>query len=261
MPGPTTRIPLGTFDSYSLFIGVAIVLSMALGAALAWRRHGVPPGKLADAGLLALTGGLALARALHILIHWDYFQKHQAEITQFSAGGLDARGAILGALLGLMLAARWRRVPWRVLTDAAALALPLIALGAWLGCAAAHCAYGAEVGNLSNYPDWLVWEERDLSNTILPRYAVQRLGLAISALTLLLIALLAWRGWLHGRRAGLALMAAASGWFGLGFLRGDPVPNLAGLRVDQWLDLALVSLGLLLAAWPGAPGSRTQPDA
>jgi prolipoprotein diacylglyceryltransferase len=54
------------------------------------------------------------------------------------------------------------------------------------------------------------------------------------------------RGVLTGRRFWLILTLMSLSMFFIGFLRGDSVPILAELRLDQWLDLALGLTGLIL---------------
>jgi phosphatidylglycerol:prolipoprotein diacylglycerol transferase len=206
---------------------------------------------VADVALAALVAGLVLGRLAHVALNVVYFRDHPGEILQFQSGGLNWHGALLGALLASWLAARLRRVPFEALLGAAALALPLIAFAGWWGCGAAHCAYGAEVENLSHYPGVVAWEEQDIFNLTAPRFAVQPLGMMLAAALLGLAALLTWRGWLAPRRRfGVILVMLAAGMFGLGFLRGDYALDFGGLRADQWLDLALILLGLVMVGWP-----------
>jgi hypothetical protein len=81
-----------------------------------------------------------------------------------------------------------------------------------------------------------------------PRFATQRVGLAWSALALLLV----WgaqrgqgRRWPAGGLGAYALSLVALGAFGLGFTRGDPTPLIAGYRADV-VGSALVLLGATL---------------
>ncbi|MDL1902993.1 hypothetical protein FBR02_19770 [Anaerolineae bacterium CFX9] len=45
-----------------------------------------------------------------------------------------------------------------------------------------------------------------------------------------------------GRRFWLALALFSAGMFIIGFWRGDSLPILYGLRLDQWLDGLLLSM-------------------
>ena len=85
-----------------------------------------------------------------------------------------------------------------------------------------------------------------------PRYNTPLMGLLLALAALLLTGLLFRRGWLRGRRFWLTLLLLAAGTFLIGFLRADSVPLWAGLRSDQWLDLAV----MLACAWPLWRGRR-----
>lgn len=239
-----SQIILGpwTFTTYSLALTLGILLAGALLVAPAPRPA---LGRRIDAALLALVLGLIGARLLHVVLHWDYFFNRLDETLRIEAGGLDGRGAILGAVLGLAWGARWSGLALRPLLDRAALALPLLALVGWWACGAAACAYGYEVATRADYPAWLTWEARDIYGLIAPRFAVQPLGMGLAGALLGLLLLLTGMGWLRGRRFWLALLLYALGSFALGFLRADDVLFFAGLRAEQALDLWLAGLALV----------------
>lgn len=233
MPGLTVTVGPFSASTYNLLVSIAAVLSMAVFMWRARAKTGARLNHLADACVAALIAGLIASRLLHVGLNWVYFQDHTAEILQFRSGGLNWHGAVLGGIIGLYAATRWHRLAYMDVLDAAAFTLPIIAFAAWWGCGAAHCSFGAEVDNLSNYPGWLVWEERDLSNTIAPRYAVQPIGMALSGVVLfLLISIRQLRGLF-----AVALLLMTAMMFGLGSLRGDDTLMVAGLRADQWLDV------------------------
>lgn len=241
--------PYLRFGPLALHSYTALIMLAAAAAAFILLLR-APPGRRApraDAALAALAGALLGGRALHVLLHWSYFAYHTAEIPQIQAGGLSWQGALLGGLLGLAAAARWRGLSLRTLLDDLAPALPLLALGGWAGCQLAHCAYGQEVATLAAYPPLLVHEGPDVFGLVAPRYHTQLIGLAAAALLLTFTALLFWRGWLAGRRFWLLLALLALLMFALAFLRGDEALQLAGLRADQWLDLAIFTTGVILA--------------
>ena len=242
MPPLFTSIGPFSLHTYTLWVGLAIGAALAL-AALNRRDRA---GAVLDCGLLALAAGVIGARAVHVGLHWDYFVQHADEIARLRAGGLAWAGAVIGGLGGLALGARWRRISLMGLLEALTPALPLIGLAAWWGCWATGCAYGAEVATLADHPGWLVSEAPDIYGIIAPRYHTQLYGAAGSLALLLLTALMIGRGWLKGRRFGLLLALTALLSFGVGFWRADAAPVAAGLRADQWLDLLLLGLGLIL---------------
>jgi prolipoprotein diacylglyceryltransferase len=260
MPPPLTSIGPLTIQTYTLLIGIGIVTGVGIAVLAGWLRGAAPVGRVVDVALVAMAGGLLLGRALHVALHWVYFRDNTGEILRFTAGGLSWHGALIGALLGLWLAVRVRRLDLPRLLDDLAPSLPLLALMAWWGCGAARCGYGAEVDNLAHYPALLVWEVQDIFNMRAPRFATQPLGMMFSGALLALTLLITVRGWLRGRRFWLTLALLAAGMFALGFLRGDYAEIVVGLRADQWLDLLLLVTGLGMMLRPArrlSPGAVT----
>ena len=233
--------------TYPTLLGAALVIAFGL---LLWLTRG-QASILArfDAGLGALLGAVIGARLGHVLLNGAYFRQHVEEAWNLRAGGLDWHGAVLGGLVGLLLVARWRRVPLRPVLDGLALAVQLIGLSGWAGCLALPCAYGAEVWTLADFPGWVVSERPDLFNSVVPRYNTQVFGLALGAALFALVALLVGRGWLRGMRLWPVLALTGAGMFVIGFFRGDGAPGpLPNLSWDQALDLGVIALSLILAA-------------
>ncbi len=231
-------------------IGYSTLLSVTvLGTCLSivWAAPRGQRARVVDALLVGLLTALLLGRALHVAVHWAYFQDHTGEIAQLGAGGLSWQGAAWGALLGSGAAAWGRGVRWAGFFTGLALAAPVIGWAAWVGCQQALCAHGAEVSTLADYPAWLVVEARDSFGLYAPRYNTHLLG-AGGMLVWGLMVVAARRRLPPSALLGLSLIGVAIGSLLLGFLRGDVVPFVGGLRVDQWLDLAvaLTGAGLIL---------------
>lgn len=225
------RIPV-----YSLMLTLALVIALVL----SFRRAPYCRAQIIDAGIGALFGAVIGARLEYVALSWDYFAAHVDEITRWDAGGLGWHGAVIGGLVGVWLIGRWRGVDPRWMRARFAWVIPLVALGAWIGCAAAGCGYGREVDTLANYPDWLVWEARDVYGNLAPRYSTARFGVIVGLIAAGIGLLV--RG---GERRFWALLAVVSaGMFAIGFARADASPMVAGLRVDQLLDT-------LMFVWAG----------
>jgi phosphatidylglycerol---prolipoprotein diacylglyceryl transferase len=240
---PTISLLTFTFNTYTFLVGVSLLISV--GIILRDTRNRLPPARAIDVCIGAMIGGLLVARAEHVLVHWNYFASHTEEILNFKAGGLNWHGAVLGGLCGAWLAGKLRGI--RLLVDSFALALPIIAFGAWRGCEAVACAYGAEVQNLSAYPDLLVWEGSDIYGLVYPRFHTQYVGMMLAVALLVLSGFLRWRKILVGRQFTLILLLFSLGMFVIGFLRGDEVPMLGFLRLDQLLDLSTPLFGVFVA--------------
>src|SRR5690606_34582458 len=117
----------------------------------------------------------------HVLLALAYFKDHVGEAFSLRAGGLSWHGALFGGLLGAWLVARWRRLPFRPVADALALAWPLGVIAVWAGCLASACGYGAEVWTLAAYPEWMVSEAPDVFGVVVPRYNAGQFGLGLGA--------------------------------------------------------------------------------
>jgi phosphatidylglycerol:prolipoprotein diacylglycerol transferase len=230
-------------QTFTVALALAIITSIGIGIARRPGRYGA----VADACIGALIVGLVAARAGHVLLNWEHFAFNAREILRLHAGGFDWHGALMGGLLGLYLVGRARRVDVPRLLDALTWALPLLMMAGWWGCAAANCAYGAEVDNLSNYPGWLVAERPDVYGIPAPRYHTQQFGFILGLIGLAFTVLLFWRRWFMGERFWLVLTLLSAGMYAIGFTRGDFAVVIAGWRADQWFDLGVLLLcGLML---------------
>ncbi|MCX6070571.1 MAG: prolipoprotein diacylglyceryl transferase, partial [Chloroflexi bacterium] len=165
-----------------------------------------------------------------------YFASHLAEAFTFSAGGLSWVGGALGAMAGLAAFAALRRAPVWALADSLALPAALLAAVSWGGCLMDGCAYGRPLpsGSASLFAS-------DFFDSRLARWPTQAVGLlSCFALVLGLLALEP-----RSVRPGLlaCLTIAALGLLGmaLSFSRGDPVPLLAGVRLD-FIGTAIVAV-------------------
>ncbi len=268
MPEILDPINLERLPQYTVLLAVGIVVS--IGFLLWWMRGTYLTGRIIDVCLSGGVLGVIAARAFHVALNWAYFSDNTAEITRLRAGGLDWHGAVIGALLGMWLMAKVRRMDFQPLLLPLTVVLPFMGLMGWRGCYEAYCSYGAEVDNLSNYPSWLVWEARDIYNMIAPRYRTQQIGMGVSMTLLALVTLyFAVRIYAHFRKSDvplgdlltrphnwaktisptifwLILALFSAGMFGIGELRGDFAEIMLGLRADQWLDVAFIVFALLM---------------
>ncbi len=241
--------------TYTLFLDIAILAGLGLLAWTGWRRHQRPAAWI-DAGLGALAGGVILGRLGHVALHWVYFNNHRAEIFELWRGGLDWHGAVLGGLIGFVLVAFWRKVPIFAALDVIAIGLPLGAALTYTGCLMVSCGHGREVEALSSYPWLLAAELPDLFGVIAPRLASQTYGIAWSLFLVGLSLLLSRNLKKSGMSFFIVLGLLAMGAFAIGFTRGDLVPMIGPLRLDQVLDLTMIvpaAAGVLFSARPEHP--------
>ncbi len=246
-----TQLLFWSIPTFRLTVAIAILTSIGVGV---YRQRS--RGRVIDAYLGALVVGILGARLFHVGLNWDYFTENTAEIWQIEAGGLDWHGAVLGALLGLVLVthtqlliARWRPnnalpLSFNQLITTLTPALPLVGLGGWVGCLAAGCGYGKEVDSLANYPRWAASELVDVFGIVAPRYNTPYFGIVLCLLGILLV--IALRRWQDARRFWLVLVVMSMGMFGVGFFRADHTLGAFGLRGDQMLDLITALWGMIV---------------
>lgn len=259
-----TQIAFWSIPTFRLAIGIAILLSLAVGL---YRQQ--PRGHVLDVYLGALVLGILAARLFHVALNWDYFTDNRAEIGVISAGGLDWHGAVLGGLMGaaLVLWLQKRITRWLVrhhltepvvrpmsfMTLLPSLTLPLIGLGGWVGCLAAGCGYGKEVDSLANYPRWMTSELVDVFGILAPRYNTPYFGMALCLGGFLLVLMfMRWRrtsptNALNHRHFWGVLAFLSLGMFIIGFYRADHSTLIYGLRADQVLDVITGLWSLILA--------------
>ena len=234
---PTLSFGALTLNTFTFVFGAALLLG---GGSVIRRAPASQRFAVTDMLIGGLVGALILARIEHVLLNWAHFSTYRGEIPQISAGGLEWHGALAGAALGMLLVSRWRNRAPAPVVDSLTMLLPLLALALWWGCWSSACNYGREVTTMAGFPDWLVWDGRDIYGIYAPRFHTQLLGMATSITLLLLTALMFLRGWLVQRRFWLVLTLLSASFFVIAFLQGDDAIRWNGLRVTQVLDLIVL---------------------
>lgn len=223
--------------------GFSVIIALSASLGLGWTAVRTTPRQAletVDNGLVALTGALLGGRLGYVFVHWTYFQDHALEFFQFWSGGLSGSGALIGACLAVLLVSLVvHQHPGKVADHLLPLGAALVA-GAWLACWISGAAYGSQTNA------WWGLPSTDELGFFARRVPVQALGV---------LAALAWYALLESRQNMLAQLppgSTSTAWligtalvlFGLSFMRGDPAPILAGLRLDAWVDLAVVTFAL-----------------
>ncbi len=107
-------------------------------------RENINPDYVLEAVMVAAVSGLFGARALYIILNWDYYSGRlfSSFFTQFE--GLSFYGGFLGGIIMLAVWSRWRKVGFLKLAD---LAAPYLILGygfGRIGCFLNGCCFGKE---------------------------------------------------------------------------------------------------------------------
>ena len=229
-----------TIGSFSLrWYAVMVLLAIAF---LVWwsayfaHKQGYNKDFVLGAALWAIPLGIIGAKLVHVVDDLSYYVAHPVDIV--SPGGFAIFGAILGAMLGLYIHCRLRRVPFAPLADLAAPGIILAQAIGRVGCTINGCCYGVP----SSLPWAVVWTH---PNTYAP------LGIAVHPTQvyellwdLLVFAILWWL--LRGRlKPSGSLFAAYLALYSLGsflirFLRGDVNYFVGILNEGQFISLLVL---------------------
>ena len=232
-------LDLGVSDAYPWILALGALISFLWLIFQPSERESEATASI-DAGLIALLAGLLGARIGYVATHWNYFSARPEEAAFFWQGGLSWSAGAVAALIALALYAMFSRRSIRSLIDELAIPAVIVASAAWLGCLIDRCAYGLKAAASPLTPP-----TPDMIGNIAPRWPTQTIGLLLS---LVAVGVLYWLSNLDlrpGILGALALSIVALIALALAFTRGDPMPALAGLRMDGLSSAALLSLGLV----------------
>ncbi len=113
--------------------GILMATAIGVGFWLAHREaraEKLPADDILRVAQWAVMAGLIGARLYEVIFNWDYYGQYPAKIIAVWEGGLAIHGGlIVGPLVGVYLARRWRVPIWRSLDVAA----PSIAIGQAIG--------------------------------------------------------------------------------------------------------------------------------
>jgi phosphatidylglycerol---prolipoprotein diacylglyceryl transferase len=124
---------------YGIMVVLAVVAIIALSVIEA-RRLRVPDEHIYNVALWGIIGGILVSRLLHVIDKWDYYIANPRQILGFE--GLTIYGAVLGALIAVVIYCRVKKISFWQLGD-------IIAPGAIVGqaigrvgCLLNGCCYG-----------------------------------------------------------------------------------------------------------------------
>ena len=113
--------------------GILMATGIGLGFWLAHREavaEHLPADEILRAAQWGVIAGLIGGRLYEVIFNWDYYGRYPAKIIAVWEGGLAIHGGlIVGPLVGVWLARRWRLPVWKSLDVAA----PSIVLGQAIG--------------------------------------------------------------------------------------------------------------------------------
>ena len=131
MSVPFSQKLFGVVPLYSVMIVAGMVTAYFLLAAEC-KRRALPSDTAVDCTLVTIPCGVIGARLYYVLFSWPQYAQNPLHIFAIWEGGLAIYGGIIGGILGLILYAKKKKLPFFTLTDAI---LPCVliaqAIGRW----------------------------------------------------------------------------------------------------------------------------------
>jgi phosphatidylglycerol:prolipoprotein diacylglycerol transferase len=116
---------------YGIIIGIGILAGLYVAMKLA-KRYGVDETLYPDFLVYALIISVICARLYYVIFSWDEYKDNLWKIFRFREGGLAIYGAVIGAVITLIIFSKRRKVDFWKFADTAAPGLILgQAIGRW----------------------------------------------------------------------------------------------------------------------------------
>jgi len=239
---------------YGILLAVGVVVASWM-TERRWVRWGRDRHDWQDVVVWIVIGGVVGARLYHVATDSEKFRGDWLRVFEIWKGGLSIWGVVAGGLIAVVVVCRVKHLPTFLLTDAIAPGLLAAqAIGRW--------------GNWFNQelfgePTKLPWGlEIDVLNrpagfarftTFHPTFLYE------SLYCLALLGLLLWveRRWRlrTGQLTALYLATYCFGRFWLENLRIDDAKLVGPLRVNAWVSLLVMLVGIGWFLWAGRHGS------
>lgn len=237
-------ITVGGFEiyTYGFFVALAAVVSYIL----ATRRavsFGISISDITDLFFLVFVAGILGARFLYVAQHLDEFEGRLWHILSLREGGLVWYGGFLGATLGGVSLALFRRWPIFRLCDLAAPIIPLAHGLGRIGCFFNGCCYG----RITSSANGVIFAGD--SDYRLPTQLYEAGFLFMLSALLFILPARRREGQLFFLYVGFYSIAR----FILEFFRGDQLA-LWSLTLPQWTSLVLATGALFFYLRSGAKG-------
>src|SRR5690606_12195917 len=98
--------------TYGVLLAAAYLLGLQLAVSRA-KRRGIDATKVMDLGIWIIIAALVGAKALLIVVDWDYYSRNPGEMFSiFRSAGVFYGGLVVATLTGLSLIRRYRLPVW-----------------------------------------------------------------------------------------------------------------------------------------------------
>ncbi|MEP6917583.1 MAG: prolipoprotein diacylglyceryl transferase [Acidobacteriota bacterium] len=250
-----------TLYTYGVLLAAAYLLGLQFAVVRA-RARSLDPTQVMDLGIWIIISALAGAKLLLLLVEFDKYRSHPAEITNLLRSGGVFYGGLIAALGVALWYMRRHKMPMWTVTDVFA---PGIALGhvvGRMGCLFAGCCFGR--------PTTMPWamtfhDEYALANAgtplNVPLHPTQLYEAGAELLILGLLLASERRGRpFPGRTFWGYLLLYAVSRFVIEFYRGDARGMIGGFSTSQFISILIVPIAigmLVLLSRRDAPGPQT----
>lgn len=263
MPAPYSPfvIPGLPLRWYSTLIVIGIFVAIWL-TRREFARRGYAPDLVDDFAYAAVPLGIIGARLYHVFTTLDVYARDPLAALQIWNGGLGIYGAVIAGALGVLLVARWRRVPFGVVVDSTAPGLILAqAIGRWGNY------FNQEIFGPPTSLPWGLFVDPEYRPAIYaaaerfhPTFLYESLWNVLVGLLLLWCSRRFWRVWRPGTLALLYVAAYSLGRFALENLKVDEVLYLGGFRFNLFTSLfATIFFGAWFLLWLRRSGAQPYP--
>jgi phosphatidylglycerol:prolipoprotein diacylglycerol transferase len=229
-----------TMNSYGLMMALAFV-SAGFVAHWQFKKRGVKPDFIYPLLIAAVIGGLLGAKIHYLILHPEQFPSNL-----WSGSGLVWFGGLFGAVVGVVIVARFSKQRLAPIMDSGAVAVPMGYVFGRIGCFLRGCCHGQP----TDLP-WGMSFPQGIPPTP-PGVRVHPTQLYSCFASLVIFALLAWVIGPRMKREG-SLMFAYAILAGIErllveFIRTNEVVAL-GLTQQQWIAIAIVIVGAAGMWW------------
>ena len=249
IPSPATP-RVGPFHIYGLILAFAVLVALWV-SERRWRQRGHPKDQIYDLAFWVVVWGVVGARLYHVVTDYQRFTDDPLRAFEIWRGGLGIWGAVLGGGIAVVVITRRRGLDTLAVMDCMAPGIVLAqAIGRWGNY------FNQELfGKPSTFP-WaleIAPAHRPFGylqySTFQPTFLYESLyALAVFALLLLAERFLTLR---RGQTFALYVVLYTFGRFWFENLRIDPAHEIAGMRLNAWVSIAVFIAGLAWFAWLG----------
>ena len=246
---------LGSFEVrwYGIMVVLAIVAIIAI-SLLEAKRVGISEDHIYSLGAWAIISGVLVSRLVHVIDNWDYYVRNPMQIFTFE--GLAVYGAVIGALLAVLVYTWLKKLSFWQLADVVAPGAILGQAIGRIGCLLNGCCYGLP----TSLPWAMVYAHPDSYAPLgIPLHPTQIYHLIWNLAAFALIWLLRRRLKPQGSLFLTYLALYAAGDLSIRFFRqGEPF--LFGIQQAQLIGIVILAVTvpwLIVRIWRGRQMAST----